>query len=230
MKTLGLIGGTTWLSTVEYYRLLNELTNKRIGGSSSCRCLLYSVNFADIRRLVDADDWDGVAALVSEACTSLQAGGAEAIMLCANTLHLVADKIETQLQVPLIDLRDATGLAIQLAGLSRVALLGTRFTMERGFFEDRLADYQIDTIVPNAADRTFVDDSIFNELASNVLTPATRTRYVEIIARLASQGAEGVILGCTEIPLLIKQADSPIPVFDTTVIHAEAAIDFSLAD
>ena len=143
MKTLGLIGGTTWLSTVEYYRLLNELTNKRLGGSSSCRCLLYSVNFADIRALVDADDWDGVTELVAAACASLQAGGAEAIMLCANTLHLVADKIEPQVQVPLIDLRDATGLAIQLAGLSRVALLGTRFTMERGFFEDRLADYQI---------------------------------------------------------------------------------------
>ena len=230
MKMLGLIGGTTWLSTVDYYRLLNEGINKRLCGNEYPRCLLYSLNFGDIVKINQRQDWDAALELFADAATRLKTGGAEALVLCANTAHVIADRLEKRIGLPLIHIADATADAIRRAGLERVALLGTRYTMELDFFKDRLAWHGVTAVVPNPEERDFIHDSIFGELAKNVIRPETRERYLRIMDRMAKQdGARGAILGCTEIPLLIKQSDTTMPVFDTTALHTAAAIDFALS-
>jgi aspartate racemase len=230
MKMLGLIGGTTWLSTVDYYRLLNEGVNERLGGMEYARCLMYSLNFGDIVKINERQDWDAALELFGDAATRLKNAGAEGLVLCANTAHVIADRLEKRIGLPLVHIADATAHAIRKAGLERVSLLGTRYTMELDFFKDRLAWHGVTGIVPNAAEREFIHGTIFGELARNVIKPETRARYIEIMERMEKQdGARGAILGCTEIPLLIKQSDTTIPVFDTTALHVRAAVDWALS-
>jgi len=229
MKTLGLIGGTTWLSTIDYYRYINEGVNERTGGTEYAKCIIHSFNFTDIRKLTEVDDWDGILKLVTDACRNLEQCRAEAIVLCANTMHHIADGLQKNIGIPIIHIAEATALEIKKKTLKKVALLGTRFTMEFSFYKTKLAEHNIETIIPSEDDRRFIHSSIFDELALNIFKPETKERYLEIINKLVNHEAEGVILGCTEIPLLIKQDDLEVPAFDTTKIHADAAVDFALS-
>jgi len=229
MKTLGLMGGLTWLSTIEYYRLINQGVNARLGASHSAKCVVFSVDFEPIRGITASHDWDAFLEIAVGVGQSLRAAGADAIVLCANTAHAVADRLQQRIDVPVIHLVDALAAEIKHAGLDNVALLGTRYTMEMDFFRDRLKKHGIIATVPGTADRDFIHASIFEELGKEIFLPATKQRYQDIIGGLANGGAQGCVLGCTEIPLIIKQADSPVPVFDTTAIHAAAAVDFALS-
>ena len=229
MKTLGLIGGTTWVSTVDYYKYINQLTTEKLGGLNSARILLYSVRFSDVKSLADAGDWESLGELMSGIAQNLEKGGAEAIVLCANTMHIVADKVQERTNIPLIHITDATAKAILAQNLKKVALLGTKFTMENDFYKNRLADFGIETIIPNDEERDFIHWSIFEELGKDIFTENTKQKYLEIIEKLSERGAEGVILGCTEIPMLIKPEECPIPSFDTTILHAKAAVEFALS-
>lgn len=218
----------SWVSTVEYYRLINEGVNERLGGNQSARLAMFSVNFGDIAEIVAASDWNRFLEMATSACRGLEASGAEAIILCANTAHIVADRLEPRLGVPLLHLVDATAAEIGRAGLDRVSLLGTRFTMEAEFFRERLARHGVMTLTPEKPDRDWIHATIFDELGKNILLPATKQRYLDIIRRLTDAGAQGVILGCTEIPLIVDARDLAVPSFDTTAIHARAAVEFAL--
>jgi len=229
MKLLGLIGGISWVSTVDYYRLLNEGVNHQLGGLNSSRCLIYSVNYEDIKKNNDNNDWDATFELLLTGCKHLEASGASAIVLCANTMHYLADRLAGVLSIPIIHIAEATALEIEKAGLKRVALLGTKFTMELDFFKDKLLQKGITAIIPSEEDRKFIHQSIFEELGRGIFTESTKKQYLEIIKKLALEGAEGVILGCTEIPMLIKPSEIAIPAFDTTQIHSTAAISFQLS-
>jgi aspartate racemase len=228
VRTLGLIGGTTWHSTIEYYRAINEGVHARLGGSNSARLILYSVNFEDLKPPSDEAGWGRVAAELTSIARRLETAGAACIVLCANTPHMVADEVARAIGVPLLHIAEPLGAAIVASGLSTVGLLGTRPTMEHGFIKDRLAASGIATIVPDEASRAFVHSSIFEELGHGLFTPSTKARYVAIIDELAERGARGVILGCTEIPLIIKPGDCRLPMFDTTALHAAAAVEFAL--
>lgn len=228
MKTLGLIGGTTWHSTVDYYRIINQQVNARLGGQSSARLLLYSVNFAELQPPSDPARWAQVSAALSDIARRLEGAGAECIVLCANTPHLVADLVQKSVTIPLLHIAEATAKAVVAEGLTTVGLLGTRFTMEHPFFKERLASAGVAAIVPDDADRAFVHESIFGELGKGLFTKETKGAYLAIIDRLVARGAQGVILGCTEIPMLIKPEDCSVRTFDTTTIHATAAVDFAL--
>ena len=227
-KTIGLIGGLTWLSTLDYYRLINQLTNQQLGRSSSAKILLYSVNFEEVKTLTIAGNWDGIAKLMTSVAQNLENAGADCILLGANTMHHVADKVRAAINIPLIHIAEVTATAIKLKGLQTVALLGTKYTMQLPFYSNKLAEQGIKTIIPNQADIDFVNESIYTELGNNIFLPATKEKYLNIIASLVAQGAEGVILGCTEIPIFIKQTDCTVPVFDTALIHATAAVHFAL--
>jgi len=229
MKTLGLLGGTTYLSTIDYYRLINEGVNKRLGGDQHAKCILHSFNFADMVEFNKRRDWDGLLDVIGAAAMNLKASGADGLLLCANTLHVIAERLEKKVGLPLISIVDATAAEIRRNGLNRVSLLGTRYTMELSFFKDRLAWHGVSAVVPDEADRDFIHRSIFDELGKNIIRDETRDRYLKIIDALGRQGAQGSILGCTEIPLLIKQDDVSVPVFDTTAIHSRAAVDFALS-
>ena len=229
MKTLGLIGGTTWVSTVDYYKYINKLTTEKLGGLNSAKILLYSVRFSDVKSLADASDWESLGKLMSGIAQNLEKGGAEAIVLCANTMHIVADKVQEKTNIPLIHIADATAKAILAQNLKKVALLGTKFTMENDFYKNRLADFGIETIIPNDEERDFIHWSIFEELGKDIFTENTKQKYLEIIDKLNERGAQGVILGCTEIPMLVKPEECPIPSFDTTILHAKAAVEFALS-
>ena len=228
MKMLGLIGGTSWVSTMDYYKLINEGINEKLGGSEFARCIIYSLNYGDVRRNNDKDDWDANLQLIAEGTEVLQNGGAKAIILCANTMHLIADRLQQKISIPLIHIATVTASAIKKKNLKKVALLGTRFTMERDFYKAKLLEQGIEAIIPDDEDRGFIHYSIFEELGKNILKEESRQRYLSIIKKLIADGAEGIILGCTEIPLLIKQEDVAVPVFDTAMIHANAAIEFAL--
>jgi aspartate racemase len=230
MKTIGLIGGTSWVSTVDYYRYINQLANERRGGLNYAQILLYSVNFNDVKSLADAGDWENLGKLLSGIARNLEKAGAEAILLCANTIHIVAERVEENITVPLVHIVDATAREILRQGLRKVALLGTKFTMDNDFYRDRLARFEIETVIPNDAERDFIHWSIFEELGKDIFTAETKRKYVEIIENLRNRGAEGVIFGCTEIPMLLKPEDSPLPSFDTTFLHARAAVEFALAE
>jgi len=229
MKILGLVGGTSWVSTVDYYRLINEGINRELGGLEFAECMIYSMNYGDIKRNNDADDWDANLALISNAAINLEKSGAKAIILCANTMHLIADRLQAMIGIPVIHIATATAGAIAKQGLKKVALLGTRFTMERDFFRDKLAEKGIEVLIPDDEDRGFIHYTIFEELGRGLFMPETKQRYIDIINKLAEQGAEGIILGCTEIPMLLNSDDVDTPLFDTTAIHSKAAVEFALS-
>lgn len=234
MKTLGLLGGMSWESTVSYYQLINRGVRERLGGHHSARLLLYSVDFAEVEVLQRAGEWDAAARLLADAALALQRGGAQALVLCTNTMHKVAPQIEAALAaagatMPLLHVADATARAVKAAGHTRVAVLGTRFTMEQDFYTGRLAQrHGLDVQVPDEADRQLVHAVIYDELCMGAVRAESRAAYVGVIERLAAAGAQAVILGCTEIALLVSPSDSPLPVFDTTALHAARAIEFAL--
>lgn len=228
MKTLGLIGGMSWESTATYYRLLNEHAKAALGGLHSARLVLVSVDFAEVEALQACGDWDAAGALLARACRQLEAAGADAVVLCTNTMHKVAPAMQAATDLPFLHISDATAAAIQAAGLDCVGLLGTRFTMEQDFYRARLEARGIRVLVPEADDRATVHRIIYDELCLGDIRPASRTAYLDIINRLAAAGARGVVLGCTEIPLLVSTGDTALPLFDTTALHARFAADFAL--
>lgn len=230
MKTLGLIGGTSWVSTVDYYRYINKLANEKRGGLNYAQILLYSISFNDVKTLADAGDWENLGLLLSGIARNLENAGAEAIVLCANTTHIVAERIEEKIRIPLIHIVDASAQEILRQGLKTVALLGTRFTMDNDFYRERLARFGIEAIIPNETERDFIHWSIFEELGKDIFTDETKRKYLEIIENLIMRGAKGVIFGCTEIPMLLKPEDCPVPSFDTTFLHAKAAVDYALTN
>ena len=229
MKTIGLIGGMSWESSLEYYRIVNETVKEKLGGLHSCKCLMYSVDFGVIEALQHQNKWDELTKLMIEAAQNLKHGGADFIVICTNTMHKMAPEIETATGLNILHIADVTGAAISKDQIQKVGLLGTRFTMEGDFYKKRLKDnYDIEVIIPEDTDRQIIHDIIYNELCLGVIKDDSRQKYIDIINKLCANGAEGIILGCTEIPLLIKQSDVLIPVYDTTKIHAESAVDFAL--
>ena len=230
MRKIGLIGGISWVSTADYYKLINEVINQKMGGLNFSECLIYSFNYSDIKKNNDANDWDLTFAMLFKGCEFLKAGGAEAIVLCANTMHLIADRLEEAIDLPLIHIATATAIEIQKQEIKKVGLLGTKFTMELDFFTDKLKDRGIEAIIPESQDdKDFIHTTIFEELGRGLVSAETKKRYLEIADQLIKNGAEGIILGCTEIPLVIKPEDLSIPVFDTALIHSSAAVEFQLS-
>jgi aspartate racemase len=225
MKIIGLLGGMSWESSIEYYRIVNERVRERRGGLHSAHCVMYSVDFAEIEQLQVSGDWEEAGARLAEAAAALALAGADFLVLCTNTMHKVADQITV---LPLLHLGDATAAAVTGAGISRIGLLGTAFTMEQDFYRDRLAAHGLDVLVPDEDDRAEVHRIIYEELVVGVVRDDSRDAYRKVIQRLVDRGAEGVILGCTEIELLVTQDDSPVPVFPTTRLHAELAADHAL--
>lgn len=228
MKTIGLIGGTGWVSTQEYYRLINMEVNKSLGGLNAARCILYSFNYNDIAELNQKNDHQAILEMVIDASKKLESVGAECIALCANTLHFYADDLQKQISTPIVHIASATAKEIGKRGLSKVGLLGTKMTMEEDFYKNRLKDSHIETVIPEVRERAYIHRTIYNELIKNVFLDKTKEEFLIIIRNLQKQGAEGMILGCTEIPLLIKQADTDIPLFSTLEIHAKAIAEFAL--
>jgi len=230
VKTLGLIGGMTWHSTVAYYRLINEGVNARLGGHSSASMVMASVDFAPVQALQDRGDWTELGRLMVDAARTLEKAGAEAVVICANTMHQLAPDIEAAVRLPILHIADAAAAAVKAKGLTSVGLLGTRFTMEMDFYRGRLEKaHGLEVLVPEAHEREVVHQVIYDELGRGIVREESRRAYVKIIEALVKRGAQGVVLGCTEIPLLVKEKDSPVPVFDTTALHAAAAVDFALA-
>ncbi|MBQ3393566.1 MAG: aspartate/glutamate racemase family protein [Oscillospiraceae bacterium] len=231
MKKIGLIGGLSWQSSVEYYRIINEVSNNRLGDKATVESIMYSTDLQRKFDLVTSGDLDTLAEEFIDITKSLERAGADVVVMCTNTMHLVFDKVAESVDVPMIHIVDATGEAIRKAGIKKVALLGTTFTMTDPFIMGRLKEkYDVDCLVPTEEEKPEIMRVIEEELTYNILKESSREYYVNVIKELARQGAEGVILGCTEIPLLIKQKDSPIPVFDTTELHALAALDYAMAD
>jgi aspartate racemase len=229
VKTIGLIGGMSWESTIPYYRHINETVKQRLGGLHSAKVLLFSVDFHDIEQLQHAGKWDEAGAVLADAARVLERAGADLIVVCTNTMHKVAPAIQAAVRIPLLHIADPTARAIKQAGLHTVGLLGTRFTMEQAFYRDRLQhDHGINVLVPDAADRETVHRIIYKELCLGLVKDASRDTYRAAIARLVAQGAQAVILGCTEISLLVGPEDAAVPLFDTTAIHAQAAAEFAL--
>lgn len=230
MKTIGLIGGMSWESTVHYYQSLNEQVKQRLGGLHSAKIVLFSVDFHDIEQLQQTGQWDEAGARLADAARALEAAGADLLVLCTNTMHKVAPAIEAAVSIPFLHIADPTAEAIKRAGLQRIGLLGTRFTMEEDFYRGRLhTQHGLDVLVPDAEDREIVHNVIYNELCLGVINESSRQAYREIIARLVANGAQGIILGCTEIAMLVSSTDAPVPVFDTTQLHALRALEFALA-
>lgn len=230
MKTLGLIGGTGWVSTVDYYRIINKEINTRLGGLSSAKIILYSVNQQEFRPATDDAGLPAFADYLTGIAKRLETAGAECLVLCANTPHMAADLVQKNIRIPLIHIAEVTAQAILRQKMKTVGLLGTKMTMEQSFYKDRLRKFGIATLVPDEPQREYIHRTIMTELELAVLKDETRRKYLEIIESLVAKGAEGIILGCTEIPLLIRQSDCKIPVFDTTTLHAMAAVGFALSD
>jgi aspartate racemase len=231
MKTLGLIGGMSWESTAIYYRLLNEAARDRLGGLHSAEILLWSFDFADIAARQAAGDWAGLASLMVDAARRLEQGGAAALVICTNTMHKLAPEVEAAVSIPLVHIADATAAAIRATPCRRPILLATRYTMEQDFYRGRLADrHGIEAVVPGPADRDLVHRVIYEELCRGVVRPDSKAAYLDVVARLKADGADGVIFGCTEVTMLLSPADLDVPAFDTTAIHAAAAMDLALAE
>ena len=228
MKVIGLLGGMSWESSIEYYRLVNERVKTLLGGFHSAHTVLYSVDFAEIERMQAEGRWDEAGAALNRAGKALAAAGADFVVLCTNTMHKVADRLAEGLGIPLLHLGDTTAAAIKAAGITRIGLLGTGFTMAQPFYRDRLAAHGLDVLVPGPEDRELVHRVIYDELVLGIVKDSSRDAYREVIARLVEAGAEGVIYGCTEIELLVGPEDSPVPTFPTTRLHAEAAVDYAL--
>ncbi|WP_279357538.1 aspartate/glutamate racemase family protein [Methylobacterium indicum] len=229
-KVIGLIGGMSWESSAEYYRIVNETVRARLGSLRSARCLMWSFDFGEIEALQHAGRWDEATAALIDAARRLERGGADVVLICTNTMHRMADEVQAAIGLPLLHIADPTAARIRAAGLSRVGLLGTAFTMEQDFYKGRLATrHGLDVLVPEAEDRAEVHRVIYEELVQGRALPASRAAYRAVIARLVERGAQAIILGCTEIMLLVRPEDSPVPLFDTTALHAEAAVDWALA-
>jgi aspartate racemase len=231
MKTIGMIGGMSWESSLEYYRIVNEAVKERLGGLHSAKTVMYSVDFAEIEVLQHEGRWDEATQAMIDAACHVEAGGADFVIICTNTMHKMADEVQKSLGVPLLHIADATGEIVKARDLHKIGLLGTKFTMEEDFYRGRLVEkHGLDVIIPEPAGREIVHNVIYGELVLGQINPASKAEYVRIIEKLVKQGAEGIILGCTEIGLLVKDEDSRVPLFDTTRIHALAAVEFALAE
>jgi aspartate racemase len=230
VRTIGLLGGMSWESTAIYYRIINETVKQRLGGLHSAKVVLYSVDFEEIEQLQHRDRWDEAGRLLAEAASRIEAAGAECLVICTNTMHRVAAEIESAVRIPLLHIADATAAALRAAGIVSAGLLGTRFTMEQEFYRGRLESHGIQVIVPDDAGRETVHRVIYEELCQGQVKEESRSEFAKIIESLAARGAAGVILGCTEIGLLVRAGDSPVPVYDTTEIHARRAVEWALEE
>jgi aspartate racemase len=231
MKTIGLIGGMSWESSIEYYRLINEGVRQRLGGLHSAKSVMVSVDFAEIEALQHAGDWEQATDMMIATAQEVERGGADFIVICTNTMHKMADEVQAQIGIPLLHIADATAERIQSQGLRKIGLLGTKFTMEEDFYRGRLVKkHGLEVLIPGPQERETVHCVIYDELCLGRVEPRSKAQYIAIMENLVRQGAEGIILGCTEISLLVGAADSQVPLFDTTLIHAEAAVDWALAD
>ncbi len=231
MKTIGLIGGMSWESSIEYYRIINETAKKKLGGLHSAKSLMVTVDFAEIEKLQHEDRWDEAGQILVKCAQDLERGGADFIVLCTNTMHKLTDQIIASVNIPFLHIADATAEKIVAAGIKRIGLLGTRFTMEHDFYKGRLIDnFGLGVLVPNEADREIIHRVIYDELVQGKIVDNSREEYKRIIASLIENGAQGIILGCTEIELLVKQSDSPVLLFPTTSIHAAYAVEYALKD
>lgn len=229
MKTLGLVGGTSWVSTIDYYTIINKGINEELGDLNYSKCILYSFNFQEIISCTQVNDWESVLEKVSLACKKLELSGAEGIVLCANTLHFIADELETRLNIPLVHIARETAIEIHKQKVKKVGLLGTKFTMENDFFKSKLSEKNIEALIPESEDREFIHQSLLYELGKGIIKNTTKQRYLSIIEKLKARGVEGIIAGCTEIPLIVNDSDIDLTYFDTTKIHAKSAIQFSLS-
>lgn len=226
MKKIGLVGGISWVSTMDYYRFLNEGVNRKLGGLNFAECIIYSLNFGDIQ----AKSWENSFELLLNACESLKRSGAESIVLCANTAHLFADKLQQAINLPILDIVEETAKAINKQGFKKAGLLGTKFTMEMDFYKNKLESFGLEVLIPETQQtREYIQHTVKNELGVGLINPATKAEYITIIKELVVRGAECIILGCTEIPMLISQHDVEIPVFDTTKIHSQAIVDYMVS-
>ncbi len=229
MKTIGLLGGMSWESTSEYYRIINQTVNRRLGGLHSAQCLMYSFDFAKIETLQHQANWEALTLEMTKAARTMEGAGADVLMICTNTMHRMADQVQEAIKIPLLHIADATASAVKFKQITTVGLLGTRFTMEADFYRGKLEQvHGLSVLVPDQTGRETIHRVIYEELVKGEIIDSSREAYLDIITDLNQQGAQGVILGCTEIPMLIKQKDVSIPVFDTTRCHAEAAVDFAL--
>ncbi len=229
MKLIGLIGGMSWENTIDYYRVINEIVNERLGDWNSAKIILYSVNFQEILPLQNSDKWDIITEEMIEICKKLELIGCKAIVICSNTMHKIADQIESQISIPIIHVVDETSKAIKKKNINKVGLLGTRFTMEGGFYVRRLEDrHNLSVLLPKKMERDYIHNAIYTEFAKGIFKNKTKEKFLEIIHELINNGAKGIILGCTEIPLVIKPKDVKIPLFDTLKIHLLGAVDYML--
>jgi aspartate racemase len=229
MKTMGMIGGMSWESTLEYYRIVNETTKKRLGGFHSARCILYSVDFEEVEKLQHLGDWEELTRLMMDAAKRLEGAGADFVIICTNTMHKMAEEVEGAIGIPILHIVDVTAEAIRANGERRVGLLGTKFTMEQDFYKGRLRDkHGLEVLIPGEEERQVVHDILYGELCLGEIKEQSKDKFKSIIQNLVGQGAQSVILGCTEIPLIVSQEDYSIPVYDTTMLHAQAAVDFAL--
>ena len=231
MKTIGMIGGMSWESSVEYYKLVNEGIHHVLGGVHSAKCVMVSVDFAEIEVLQTQARWEEATQMMVEAARQVEAAGADFLVICTNTMHMMADEVQAAIHIPLLHIADVAGREVVKRGIRTVGLLGTRFTMQGDFYRGRLAEkFGLKVIIPSEEDQTVIHDVIYNELVTGKIVEISRAAYLQIIEKMAAQGAEGVILGCTEIGLLVKQSDCRLPLFDTTPLHAQAAVEFALSE
>ena len=229
MKTIGLIGGMSWESSIEYYRIINETVRAKLGGLHSAKSIMYSVDFAEIEVLQHQGKWDEAAELMIAAAKNVENGGADFVIICTNTMHKMADEVQKHIQIPLLHIADATAKTIKARGLRRIGLLGTKFSMEEDFYRGRLAEkHGLEVVIPTGEEREIVHRVIYDELCIGKINQASKEQYISIMDRLVKNGAEGIILGCTEISLLVRDEDSHVPLFDTTNIHAVAAVEYAL--
>lgn len=231
MKTIGLIGGLSWESSAEYYRLINQATNAKLGGLHSAKILLYSFDFAEIETLQHQERWDEATQIMIKVAQNLEAGGADFLLICSNTMHKMADAVGAQIAIPFLHIADATAAAIQAQSIHKVGLLGTRYTMEQDFYKERLTEqFGLEVVIPQPAEIEQVNRIIYEELCLGKITDQSKKYYQQVMKSLVNQGAEGIILGCTEIMLLVQPEDSFVPLFDTTSIHAEAAVNYAIQE
>ena len=228
MKPIGLIGGLTYVSTIEYYRYLNELANEKLGDAEASKIIMYSVNFGDIKVLTEAGDWKGIAVMMCDAAKKIEDAGAACLLLGANTMHKVVNEVQAAIKIPIIHIAEAVAKEINRAGLKKVGLLGTRFTMQETFYSEYLTNHEIETIIPGQEEVDFINYTIYYEFSKNIFSAQTKAAYLDIISKLKLRGAEGIIMGCTEIPSLINQSDCDLRLFDTVKIHSAAGVDYVL--
>jgi aspartate racemase len=228
MKIIGLIGGMSWESTLEYYRIMNEIISEKCGGLHSAKCIIYSVDFEEIKILMDQNRWEEITSIMIDYAQKLELTGADAVLICTNTIHKIVSEVQNKIGIPLLHIADTTGKVIEEQGINKIGLLGTSFTMEEDFYKDRLLEYGIKTIIPNKDDCEFVNKVIFEELCLGEVKQSSKNRFIEIAEDLARRGAGGIVLGCTELPMILEAEGSSIPLFDTARIHIEAAIEYAL--